>query len=334
MNIYLTLDYELFFGNTPGSAEKCMLEPTKKLIEIGERTGAKMTFFIDSGYLHMLEKFGQNHPELIDELDRISSQLVELVSKGHDCQLHVHPHWEDALYEKGQWIFEVRRYKLSDFSEAEVMDIFRRYSASLIKATGQKIESYRAGGWCIQPFAHVKKAFLETGIRLDSTVFPGGKNINEVYNYDYSSIQTSKTYRFEDDILLTDRNGSFYEFPIAAQHYHPLFFWQLYGWGRIIPSRHKPIGDGYPIATSGERTKRLTSTSRLPVSLDGYFAKRLSAAVRNHNHEELVIIGHPKACTLYSLNKLEKFIQKNSKDHTFITFSERLRSIDQSDSKK
>lgn len=311
-----------------------MLEPTKRLIDIGERTGAKMTFFVDSGYLYMLEKFGKDHPELLDEHRLISEQLNELVLKGHDCQLHIHPHWEDAKYENGKWIFDVSRYKLSDFTEAEVVDIFKLYSESLFKATGQKIQSYRAGGWCIQPFKHLKAAFAATGIQLDSTVFPGGKNINEVYHYDFSTINNSKPYRFEDDITKAEPTGTFYEFPIAAQTYGPLFFWQLYGWGRVIPSRHKPIGDGYPISTTGERTKRLTTSSRLPVSLDGYFAKQLGAAVKKNKHEDLVIIGHPKACTLYSLEKLERFIVKNSKDHKFIAFSERLRSIDQNAPKK
>ncbi len=320
----LTLDYELFFGNIPGSAEKCILEPTRRLMEIAQRTGARMTFFVDAGYLFQLRELCEKHPELHDELEVVSAQIRELVKQGHDCQLHIHPHWEDAHYESGKWTFPVERYKLSDFSKEEAASIFDKYAAALTDISGQKLHSYRAGGWCLQPFEHVREAFMKNGIQLDSTVFPGGFNRNEVYDYDFRPVHSNEAYRFDQDLCVSSENGSFLELPIASHTYSPWFFWQLYGWGRLIPSRHKPIGDGYPISTSGERTKRLTKSSRLPVSLDGYFARSLHQALKKNKAEDFVVIGHPKACTVYSLEQLEKFILRNKDTHRFISFSERL----------
>jgi len=328
VNIFLTLDYELFFGTTSGSAEQCILNPTQKLMEITERTGARMTYFIDAGYLVMLKKLAPKFPELQDDYARVSGQIKELVSQGNDCQLHVHPHWEDAHYENGHWVFPVDRYKLIDFEKKEAEEIFLRYANHLQEITGQQIHSYRAGGWCLQPFSHVKEAFSKVGIQFDSTVFPGGFNENEVYSYDFRSIESNEAYRFEDDLCVTEALGSFMELPIAAHTYHPIFFWQLYGWGRLIPTRHKPLGNGFPISTSGERSKRLTKKSRLPVSLDGYFAKSLSGALRKNKSQDFVVIGHPKACTLYSLEQLEKFILRHKGEHSFMTFSDRLKSTD------
>lgn len=325
--IFLTLDYELFFGQPHGSAEKCILQPTNKLREISRRTGAKMTFFIDSGYLWQLEQHASVHPELRVELEQISAQIQGLVAEGHDCQLHIHPHWEDAGYENGRWLFDVSRYKLSDFSEECAADIFDRYAETLQRISGQPIHSYRAGGWCLQPFAHVKECFKKWKIQLDSTVFPGGHNQNEIYDYDFRVILSNDPYRFSNDLVVADDSGAFLELPIAGHTYSPWFFWQLYGWGRLIPSRHKPIGDGYPISTSGERTNRLTKKSRLSVSMDGFFARELSAALKRNSSQDFVVIGHPKACTLYSLEQLEKFILKASRQHRFMTFSERLNEV-------
>lgn len=328
LNILLTLDYELYFGHTPGTAEKCILYPTELLMGITERTGARMTYFIDAGYLVALSNFKENHLELEEDYQRVCDQIKALVKQGNDCQLHIHPHWEDARYENG-WQFNVDRYKLADFTKNEVMDIFDRYAEALVKVSEQKIHSYRAGGWCLQPFEKVKDAFVKHAIQIDSTVFPGGYNNAEMYAYDFRNVATNASYRFEDDLCIEKTDGQFLEIPIGAETYSPFFFWQLYGWGRLLPGRHKPIGDGYPIATAGERTNRLTRKSRLPVSLDGYFAKQLNKAVRTNRANDLVVIGHPKACTVYSLEQLEKFIVKQKGVHQFITFSERLAVIDE-----
>src|SRR3989338_5632646 len=64
VRIYLSLDYELFFGNTSGSAEKCMLEPTRRLMAIAAKTGIRMTFFVDAGYLWKLQELASVHAEL------------------------------------------------------------------------------------------------------------------------------------------------------------------------------------------------------------------------------------------------------------------------------
>lgn len=325
LNIYLTLDYELFFGQPSGTVEKCILEPTESLMEISRRTGVRMIYFIDAGYLYTLQKLKENHPELANDYTMISAQIRALVEQGNDCQLHIHPHWEDARYENGAWKFPTHRYKLSDFSLQEVLHLFEKYSQALVSVSGQELHSYRAGGWCLQPFSHVKEAFVQHQLTIDSTVFPGGYAKNDVYDYDFRSIKNSKPYRFEDDVCVSNKTGRFMEFPIASHTYSPWFFWQLYGWGRVLPGRHKPIGDGYPISTKGERSKRLTKKSTLPVSLDGFFARELPGALRHQEksgNTDFVVIGHPKACTVYSLEQLEKFIRRHQHTHTFRTFSD------------
>ena len=63
MKIFLTYDYELFFGEPSGSVEKCMLEPTADLLNLAKGKDVFLTFFVDVGYLIQAEKY----PELKGE---------------------------------------------------------------------------------------------------------------------------------------------------------------------------------------------------------------------------------------------------------------------------
>jgi hypothetical protein len=44
MNIYITLDYELFFGNNVGTLENCMLKPANEIARIANENGVKLVF--------------------------------------------------------------------------------------------------------------------------------------------------------------------------------------------------------------------------------------------------------------------------------------------------
>ena len=51
MKIAFTWDYEMFFGHKSGSVNRCMIEPTNRLLEISRRYNSKFTFFVDTGML-------------------------------------------------------------------------------------------------------------------------------------------------------------------------------------------------------------------------------------------------------------------------------------------
>ena len=319
MNIYLTFDYELFFGENPGSVQKCMIEPTNQLFDIAKEMDVHYTFFVDVGYLIQAEKY----PQLREEVDSVKSQVKEMIVLGHDVQLHIHPHWENATWE-GQWSMNIDdSYKLSDFTNEEIVSIVKRYKSYLDQLIGRKTFAFRAGGWCVQPFSLLKDLFSELGITIDSTVFPGAYLQTKDYNVDFRAAPKKSSYRFNDDVCVEVENGYFTEFPISSYRYSPSFYWWLYGLGRILPKYHKMIGDGQFISQGGRKWQSLTSFTTYHVSTDGYYAKKLNAALSkaiNLDCKEMVSIGHPKSCTIYSLNKLKKFIITNHNHHQFETF--------------
>jgi hypothetical protein len=316
LKIAITWDYELFFGEQSGSVEKCMLEPGIRLLDIAQKNGAKFTFFVDAGMLVL----GEKEPSFEQELTDIQKQISKWDNLGHETGLHIHPHWEDATWENG-WKFDLKRYKLADFNEVEIEQIFDRYLTSLQNLSKEKIVSYRAGGWCIQPFSKLKSSFLKHQIKIESSIFQGGKNTTLPYNYDFTNAPQKEKWFFENHECEEVENGAFLEIPIASKTYSPLFFWKLFVLGRLFPKKHKSIGNGSPAKGGGSRKDFLTKFNHLCVSADGYFVTQIEKAIREaekNGKKSLVIIGHPKACTVFSLDYLDKLIAKLSKKHQFV----------------
>lgn len=297
-----------------------MLEPTRNLLDLAKGKDVFYTFFVDVGYLVAAEKY----PELKEELKQVRAQIQEIISKGHDVQLHIHPHWEKAVYMNNEWQMNVAgNYKFSDFNELERKSIFSKYKQYLDQLIDRKTIAFRAGGWCIQPFSVFKESFIEEGITVDSSVIVGDFMQTENYAIDFRFAPSKSLYQFEEDVCVENSEGRFTELPISSYRYSPLFFWQLYLLGRIKPADHKMIGDGNFVSQGGRKKKVLTSYTTNHLSTDGYFSKKLSAGLNkatNMGHEELVIIGHPKGNTNYSLKKLKQFIEDNHKKHEFTTF--------------
>ena len=74
----------------------------------------------------------------------------------------------------------------------------------------------------------------------------------------------------------------------------------------------------------GYRKKLLTQTTINPLSIDGYNASLLNKKLKllqKQGKEYMVIIGHPKALSPYSLKCLDEFLSKNVSKHTFTTYS-------------
>lgn len=325
MNIYITLDYEIYFGENHGTVEKCILYPTSELIRIAEKHDVRFVFFVDCGFILKLDEFRQKFPQLEKDYEAVTEQIKYLSNTGHDVQLHIHPHWEDSYYNGERWIIDVRRYKLADFNETEIEEIVARYKKVLTDLTKKNVFAYRAGGWCLQPFSKLKDSFYKHGIRLDSSVFGNGFYESKEYAYDFRNAPDADIYRFEEDVTAEDPKGYFTEVPISPIRNSPLFFWKLFLLGRKNPYLHKPLGDGRAMAAPGYRKKLLTEFTNNPVSVDGYNSNLLQRALRRlikKNRTHMVVIGHPKALSRYSIGKIEEFVRRNKKEHRFTTFAE------------
>jgi peptidoglycan/xylan/chitin deacetylase (PgdA/CDA1 family) len=309
MQVHLSFDHELFFGSDTGSVEKCILEPTEQLLKLSRKHKVPFIFFVDAGYLVQLKNC--NESKCRSDLQKISSQLKTLVGEGHQIGLHVHPHWEDCFFENGKWKIDTKRYKLSDFSKEEAANILFKYQNTLSEISGTKITAYRAGGWCIQPFAHIKEALKKIGITVDSSVYVNGYHESPAHAYDFRTAKDKAEWNFENDCCVEEPSGSFKEISITPDTIGPAFYWNLYFKMKSAPEKYKPIGDGMWLKDKARIYKQFHSSTDHFACADGYFSSRLEQNLircEKKNFSRMMVLSHPKSLAPCSFEYLDEFI--------------------------
>jgi hypothetical protein len=313
MRTLLTLDYEVYFGRETGTVERSILEPTAALLAVARRHAAKLVFFVDAGFILKLRDEMHKSPRLAADHDAVCRQVESLAREGHEIQLHIHPHWEDCSWGEEGWRIDVSRFALQSFPDEQIHDIVRRYAGVLRELAGPDAAyAYRAGGWVIQPFERIRGALLANGVTIDSTVFAGGYREGSVQPYDFRAAPAKSRWCFDADPLVERKSGPFLEVPIASRRVMPDFFWRFAAAKKLGGARHKAFGDGHAIPMEGgDMLAKLVKPSTSVVSMDGYKSSFLAAAAadyRARRMEDFVVIGHPKALTPYSLERLDAYL--------------------------
>lgn len=319
--VIFSYDYELFFGVRSGTVRKTLIEPTSLLLDGMERCGAKGNFFVDCSMLTAMSRQGE---ALIEDYGLILNQLKDIVRRGHRIELHLHPHWEDAVYNgDGTWDFgNFSRYSLSAFSSEEVLDMFEKGTellnglASQV-SPGYRVCAFRAGGWAVQPFANLAEAFFKTGITIDSSVARGLEYRDDYSAYDFTGAPDKSLFRFEGDVCREDRSGRFIEVPITTYSRCLAYRGVDFISRRISRKKLSVITDGthcrpdLPPAVTPRTSKAMFTLSRIsPLSVAAAFF------LNNRKGEVSVFIDHPKDFTYSALDAM-KYIMKHAESITY-----------------
>lgn len=261
-SVLLSYDYELFFGDRSGTVEKTLIYPTYRLLDIMESCGFRGDFFVDwqmLKYMHMQDdQVAQRDYALLEE------QLRDIIRRGHRIELHIHPHWVDAKYNgDGTWDFsDFSHYSLNSFSDTEIMKMFEE-GTDLLTSIARQVEpnyklcAFRAGGWAVQPFNILQKAFAKSGIIIESSVMRGEYADKGDSFYDFRSAPYKKTgyYHFFDDVCKEMQDGPFLEVPISCVEYGILY--------KVI-SRFYSLLFGHPrCLTDGTHSRARTESSQI-----------------------------------------------------------------------
>ena len=175
------------------------------------------------------------------------------------------------------------------------------------------------------PWTKVAETFKKLGIWIDSTVYEKGFLQEGNVNIDFTKAPALDQWLFEADPLTQDPIGYFLELPISSVRLSPLFYWNLYVRGRLNRALHSSIGDGVPMAQPGTKKKVLTSYSQQALSCDGYYASLLTSEFEKRlkkQDDTMVVIGHPKAQSVFSLQKLDEFVASVKDSCTFVRYSD------------
>lgn len=314
--IFLTFDYEVFLRRS-GSINKCILKPTSLIIDKLQRNNIKAVFFIDILQLYMLRINNQ-----IDDYDILKNNILELLKNGHQVELHVHPHWIDAIYDKENKVWDlsndanycfnsldiIDQKKIFDIAYNELNDIVKSYDANY------QITCFRAGGLCLQPFNIFEPLLKKHNIFFESSVAPGMKSSSNTHYYDYTNHKLYEPYRFKNDPLNNDINGEFIEFPITTYNVNLLdkIRQKLFSNSQ---NKNNIFGDGQAIPPTKQKSSFFSKFTKTKYfhSLDGHYdEKLLLRKMRNSKMNSITLISHPKLMTLKSLDTIDKLAQSDN----------------------
>ena len=98
MNVFITIDYELFMGKISGSVEKCLITPMDNFTGMLDNYGIKTTVFVDAAYLLRMKQLRNENENLRRDFELVSSHIKQMILQGHDIQMHFHRHWLYSEY--------------------------------------------------------------------------------------------------------------------------------------------------------------------------------------------------------------------------------------------
>ena len=330
MKIIISLDYEIFFKKNDIDSNNQLINNTNKLITLLEKNNIKSTFFVDAGYLHALDRQRYRYTNLKDDYFNIIYQIMQLEKSNNEIGLHIHPHWEDTYFINGNWEMQLDRYKLSDYKQKDVEIIIYKYYNQLKKIVNVPIVSYRAGGWCIEPFSLIKNHLKNIGIKIEATVFKGGYSSTKTHHYDFRGYPKKEFWRFSETPKKEDNNGHFMEIPSTTSYIPNYQYWKI-ALDKIFKiNGGDRNGEGIKPGIK-EIARRIMLGNTVPVSLDRFKSAVLLKTFKEGektNNSYFSIIGHPKSIDENSLNDLNIFIEYAlGNGHSFTTYSKEFNKI-------
>ena len=208
-----TLDYEIY-GSGEGSLRDLVLDPTRRLSELFQRFGAPFVVFAEAVEFARMEET-QSDPDTA----AVRAQLRELRAAGHEIGLHLHPWWANARYEHGRWRLDWSERSISALESDRVETIVSRAIRYLREGLDDPAFtplSFRSGLLVMQPTTRIAKVLAHHGVRVDSSVFKGGRVHGLGLDY-RSALANDGLWRFSTDVNMPDSQGSLWEIPIHAQ---------------------------------------------------------------------------------------------------------------------
>jgi hypothetical protein len=322
--LLITFDYELFLGDKSGSVRDCLILPTDRLIDILDMQGIKSYFFVDTVYLNRLKEVSNDHPSARRDLEEITTQLIRVVKSGHEIHPHIHSHWNDAIYdsENNDWSLKNKRYYSFASLPGELRNNFFGQSLDIIRSileragSVQAVDSYRAGGWTIQPFENFRPLFIQHGIKHEWSVMPGKYQISDAHSFDFRNAPSQyPVYRFDRDPCRIDEKGPFKEWTISSLTMNRYEKWLDFKISGLLHRMGKrPAFKGNTVSSvileqgdsqsEGGHRRQMASFE----GLNPFTIKKYISAIKKSGYFHF--ISHPKMLSKFEFLMVIKFLKK------------------------
>ncbi len=340
MNILITIDYELF-GNGTGDVCTHMIEPANRLMTLGEKYNIPVTFFVEIEEYLAFERYSSELTKKLgyDPAEMVRKQVGDIVRRGHDVQLHIHPQWKDAHFENGSWILnrDVNNIDSLFNDIQDTVDYIKTRKNALEKLfetvdPKRKLCAFRAGAFCAQPGKLLIPALYQNGIKYESSVVKGLHRTYGQGKIDFRFVPDSTFWRVMDDVAVKNSEGLITEIPIGSK-----MQWRFQ---QLSYNRIKAKFSGNVPKEKQQETLREIGVSKNPLSILRFLLKKAPTKFDIHNVEAkkllrllktyykkeegtrtVVLIGHTKEHI--SDTNVDNFFRllKNNQDLRPVTFN-------------
>ena len=222
LTVIFTLDYEIH-GNGEGDPDSLMVEPTRRMLDLFDRHGAKLTIMADVAEILKFKEYKERMGRDDYCFSAIEDQLRDAIRRGHDVQLHLHTSYLNARYEGGHWAQDWSEYNFASLPFErmnEVVRIGKQYLENLLQPVDPAYEcnAFRAANWAVSPSGNVVRALVNNRIRIDTSVFKYGRR-EGIVSFDYSNADSNLVPWpvDEDDICRRNSQGQLIEVPIYCE---------------------------------------------------------------------------------------------------------------------
>jgi hypothetical protein len=183
-------DWELS-GNGSGDARELQFEPMRRLVEIYDAQKVRGSFNAEVMQQLTFRKHAHSHPELGALADEWDEAVLDAYRRGHDVQLHVHPQWQGAEYQNGEWRL-TSDWSILNYPPEEaylMMSACKEYLENLLRPVNPAYScvSFRSGSWCIAPSPHMLSLLASLGIVFDMSIVGGVRYETKNINLDYTN---------------------------------------------------------------------------------------------------------------------------------------------------
>jgi len=177
LGLILSNDWELF-GNGTGDYFRDQHRPLEELLDVAEQHSASITVMAEVGQQLAHRRAAAAYSLVSDIAEAWDSILRDVVRRGSDVQLHLHPQWLDAVYSDGVWQLNYDKWAISSLSTGEMESALsesRQYLENLLQAVSAdyRCVAFRAGAYCLIPSDKVVPALRKVGLLCDTSVTKG-----------------------------------------------------------------------------------------------------------------------------------------------------------------
>jgi len=175
-------DYEVFMGGNYFPEAEIVIESASRALEAFESIDIPVTYFADMLCFWRYRELGMD-----DFPDQVDRQLKDVIKRGHDVQMHIHPHWPQTEIDRRddgsshytfdhKWLYpgahmgSIYDYMIRYLREG------KEYLESLLQEVDPmyKCVAYRAGAYGIMPGdKEIIAALEDSNYVIDSSVVPG-----------------------------------------------------------------------------------------------------------------------------------------------------------------